>query len=196
MKNKNIFNIKKVYYIFMIIIMYPLTLATQLSTQLFETETVYETIAHSISLIPGPLGMHLRYGYYSQVLNSRDNFVVSFGSYFSKRSAKIGKNCNIGAYCIIGNVDLGDDVMIASRASLLSGKYQHGNANNYGQDTEKQNFEKISIGKDTWIGEGAIIASNIGNECIVAAGTVVLRDIPDGYLVSGNPGKPLKRKTS
>lgn len=42
---------------------------------------------------------------------------------------------------------------------------------------------------DCWIGGGAIICPGvkIGNRCIIAAGSVVTRDVPDDSLVAGNP---------
>lgn len=53
----------------------------------------------------------------------------------------------------------------------------------------------VTIGKDCWIGGGAIICPGvtIGDRCIVAAGSVVTRDVPDDSLVAGNPAV-LKKK--
>lgn len=47
----------------------------------------------------------------------------------------------------------------------------------------------VTIGMDCWIGGGAIICPGvkIGNRCIIAAGSVVTRDVPDDSLVAGNP---------
>ena len=48
-----------------------------------------------------------------------------------------------------------------------------------------------SLGDDVWIGPGATIsgAITIGNGVTISAGSVVSRDIPDGALVAGNPGR-------
>lgn len=47
----------------------------------------------------------------------------------------------------------------------------------------------ITIGKKCFIGARCIILSGvtIGDNCVVAAGTVVSRDIPAGHRASGNP---------
>ncbi len=47
----------------------------------------------------------------------------------------------------------------------------------------------IVIGDDTWLGGGVIVCPGvtIGKRCIVAAGSVVIRDVPDDSLVAGNP---------
>jgi maltose O-acetyltransferase len=51
----------------------------------------------------------------------------------------------------------------------------------------------IRIGRDCWIGGAAIIQPGvtIGNRCIVGAGAVVTRDVPDDTIVVGNPARPL-----
>ncbi|KAK2627134.1 hypothetical protein QTJ16_003100 [Diplocarpon rosae] len=53
----------------------------------------------------------------------------------------------------------------------------------------------IEIGQDCWIGAGAIILPGvkIGNMVTVAAGAVVTRDVGDGLTVGGVPAKILKR---
>ncbi len=47
------------------------------------------------------------------------------------------------------------------------------------------------IGKNCFIGAHAIILPGvrIGDQCVVAAGTVVTQDIPPNCIVAGNPGK-------
>lgn len=47
----------------------------------------------------------------------------------------------------------------------------------------------ITIGEDTWIAGGVVVCPgvNIGNRCIIAAGSVVTKDIPDDSLAAGCP---------
>lgn len=51
------------------------------------------------------------------------------------------------------------------------------------------------IGRDVWIGPGATItgAITIGDGVTISAGTVLSRDVPDGCLVGGNPGRVIVR---
>lgn len=53
----------------------------------------------------------------------------------------------------------------------------------------------ITIGEDCWLGGGVVVCPGvkIGDRCIVAAGSVVTRDIPDDSLAAGNPAV-VKRK--
>lgn len=52
-------------------------------------------------------------------------------------------------------------------------------------------FKAVNIGKNSFIGAGAIIlpGSKIGEHCIIGAGAVVKGDIPDFSIVIGNPCK-------
>jgi acetyltransferase-like isoleucine patch superfamily enzyme len=52
-----------------------------------------------------------------------------------------------------------------------------------------EQFGKIKIGDYSYIGEGCMIMPGveIGSNCIVGAGSVVTKSIPDGVMVAGNP---------
>jgi maltose O-acetyltransferase len=53
----------------------------------------------------------------------------------------------------------------------------------------------VRIGKNVWMGGGAIILPGItiGDNAIVGAGSVVTRDVPAGATVAGNPARPFPR---
>ncbi len=53
----------------------------------------------------------------------------------------------------------------------------------------------VHIGRDVWIGGGAIICPGvtIGNGVIIGAGAVVTKNIPDNVFAAGNPAKVLKQ---
>lgn len=53
----------------------------------------------------------------------------------------------------------------------------------------------VSIGEGCWIGEKVIILPNvnIGKKCIVAAGSIITKDIPDYSIVAGIPAKVIKK---
>lgn len=52
----------------------------------------------------------------------------------------------------------------------------------------------ITIGDDVWIGGSAVInpGVTIGNNVIVASGSVVVKDVPDNVIVGGNPARILR----
>ena len=55
-------------------------------------------------------------------------------------------------------------------------------------------FKRIVIGERSWIGEGAIVMADIGDDCIVGAGSVVTHPVIDNEVVAGNPARTIKRQ--
>lgn len=53
----------------------------------------------------------------------------------------------------------------------------------------------VSIGEGCWIGEKVVILPNvnIGKKCVIAAGAVVTKNIPDYSIAGGIPAKVIKR---
>lgn len=64
-----------------------------------------------------------------------------------------------------------------------------------GRREPKETAYPITIGDDTWIGGSVTVCPGvtIGSRCIIAAGSVVTRNIPDDSLAAGNPAV-VKRK--
>ncbi len=105
----------------------------------------------------------------------------------------IGQDVSIGSFSNIRcnqTIDVGDGCLLAQFVSLIGGQYRWKQRH---VPIMKQGFEagRISIGKDCWIGVGAIILPNvrIGEGAIVAAGAVVTKDVPSYAVVGGTPAK-------
>lgn len=61
---------------------------------------------------------------------------------------------------------------------------------NYQERASGLEFAKpITIGKDVWIGGGAILCPGvtIGDRTVIGAGSVVTKDIPSDVFAAGNP---------
>lgn len=59
----------------------------------------------------------------------------------------------------------------------------------------KETAYPITIGEDCWLGGGVIVCPGvtIGNRCIIAAGSVVTKNVPDDSLVAGVPAVVKRR---
>ncbi len=59
-------------------------------------------------------------------------------------------------------------------------------------------FRNTIIGNDVWIGHGAIVMPGvtIGDGVIVAAGSVVAKDVPSYTIVGGNPARIIRQRFS
>ncbi len=55
----------------------------------------------------------------------------------------------------------------------------------------------VSIGADCWIGGSVVIRPGvtIGDRCVIGAGSVVTKDVPDDTVAAGNPAKPIRTET-
>lgn len=115
---------------------------------------------------------------------------IEFGALFSRQEAIVESGVYIGAYSLIGSAWIQENCLIGSRVSLLSGGHQHEMLPS-GQwaHTDESQLERIVIGANTWIGEGAILMAGTGPGSMVAAGAVVSTFVPPGVMVGGNPAR-------
>ena len=116
--------------------------------------------------------------------------------YLRDAGAKIGNNCNIGSVSIFGTepylVEVGNNVYFSATPNLFTHDGGTMQLCYMGlTDKKYDNFGKIKIGDNCFIGAGSIILKNvtIGDNCIIGAGAVVSRSIPAGHVAAGVPAK-------
>lgn len=107
----------------------------------------------------------------------------------------MGENSFINYNCVIldgGRVTIGHDVKIGPCCQLVTPQHPYNYLERRGT---RETSHPISIGDDTWLGTGVIVCPGvtIGKRCIIAAGSVVIRDIPDDCMAAGNPAVVKKR---
>jgi acetyltransferase-like isoleucine patch superfamily enzyme len=103
---------------------------------------------------------------------------------------KIGDNTSIGDRTEIHagkGVEIGKGCNIAWDVCIMDRDYHKFNSN-----TEE--IKPVKIGDNVWIGCNSIILKGItiGNGAVVAAGSIVTKDVPPKVLVGGNPAKVIK----
>lgn len=173
----------------------PFALLSTFEKYLIGSMPVFHFGGHAVAMIPGVPGNYVRTAYYLMTLKAcHPTVVVSFGTYFSSREASIGAKSGIGAYCVIGQARIGEGVRIASRVSIVSGLHEHGNTATYGEQMAGLSTQVI-IGDAAWLGEGAIIAAEVGESAVVSMGAVVFKPVPPHSMAMGNPARflPLTR---
>ena len=110
------------------------------------------------------------------------------------RGVHIGKNVEIGYFCIIGNVHpnmitIEDNAVITARTTIL----EHDNAMYYtGRGPVASG--PVIIKENAFIGIGSTIMPGvtIGKKSIIAAHSFVTKDVPDNVLAGGCPARILK----
>jgi len=126
-----------------------------------------------------------------------ENVNVEHGVCFgSGKKIKIGNNSGLGVNCFVGNVEIGNNVMMGPDVVILSQGHKFDRVDipmcQQGSTEEKV----VIIGNDVWIGTRAIIMPGvkIGNGVIVGAGAVVTKDVPDYAIVVGSPARVIRHR--
>ncbi len=188
------YEVKAVAVTVMHLVTWPFSVPAVIAYRVFESERFFDFSAKLLSLLPGRIGQLIRASFYMQTLSRcHYDIAVGFCSFFSHPSAEVGRSVGIGSFSIIGTARLNDDVMVASRVSVLSGKYQHGGGRRGRVSRVKQlELRRVHIGEGTWLGEGCLVMADVGRRCIVSAGSVVTKAVPDDATAIGNPARFLR----
>lgn len=122
------------------------------------------------------------------------NLKVNNPSYFIKNTY-LGNNCNFNGIQIDGGgeVYFGNNFHSGTECRIItqSHNYDTGDAIPYDETYIKK---KIIIEDNVWFGHNVIVTGNIliGEGAIIAAGSVVVKDVPKYAIVGGNPAAILK----
>lgn len=107
----------------------------------------------------------------------------------------IGNHTRIGLHnTIIGPVTIGNHVNLAQGITVTALNHNFSDAEKR-IDEQGVNTTPVVIGDDIWIGANAVILPGvtIGSHSVVAAGSVVTKDVPPHSLVAGVPAKIIRQ---
>jgi acetyltransferase-like isoleucine patch superfamily enzyme len=112
----------------------------------------------------------------------------------------VGKNAHINQYCCVwastgSRIVLGDDLLMGPGVKIFSSN--HGaTAFDVPMNVQPSVEKDIIIGNDVWLGANSVVVAGvtIGEGSIVAAGSVVTKDVPPYTIVGGIPAKPIKSR--
>lgn len=109
----------------------------------------------------------------------------------AKEYVFIGVDCNIYPKVTIGKYS-----MIAPRVSILGGDHLFDNPDTPIIFSGRPEMPSTIIGEDVWVGASVFIKAGltIGNGAIIAAGSIVTKDVPPYSIYGGNPAKLIRMR--
>jgi len=125
----------------------------------------------------------------------------SYGGEKFTPSIKIGNNCSIGEYCHItstNTIEIGDNVLTGRRVTITDNS--HGKPLLISEidipPLERKIYSKgkVIIKNNVWIGDKVSIMAgvHIGKGAIIAANSVVTKDVPEFSVMAGAPARVIK----
>jgi acetyltransferase-like isoleucine patch superfamily enzyme len=112
----------------------------------------------------------------------------------------IGENTYIGEQNNIraagGTIKIGKNCLISQQVSIIGSDHNYKKGINIQDQPWKQENRNVEIGDDVWIGCSSQIMAGvkIGNGAVIAAGSVVTKDIEENTVVAGVPAKFIKHR--
>ncbi|MGC9359920.1 MAG: acyltransferase [Anaerolineae bacterium] len=110
----------------------------------------------------------------------------------------VGDHSNIGPYCYIGcsgHIRIGSHVLMGARVSMHA---ENHNIERVDAPIDAQGVTRqgIVIEEDCWLGGGATILAgvHVGRGAVIAAGSVVTRDVPPYAVVAGVPARVVRMR--
>lgn len=109
----------------------------------------------------------------------------------------IGNNSGVGISCEInGQVTIGNNVMMGPDVVIYTSGHRFDRTDIPMCEQAMTEPKEVVIGDDVWLGRRVIIMPgvHIGKGCVIGAGAVVTKDIPEYSVAVGVPAKVVKSR--
>jgi maltose O-acetyltransferase len=113
-------------------------------------------------------------------------------------SCSIGDDSELGTNCLIqANVHIGSNVIMGPDVKIYSKNHKF-DALEMPIQSQGEQLHDVVIGDDVWIGANVLVLPKVrvGSHSIIAAGSVVTKDVGDYSIVGGNPAKHIRSRQS
>lgn len=179
-----------------LVIVSPLLVSHAVRRRVLGRDRALEGSSQTLSLVPGVVGDYLRRAFLSCVLDRcAPSATIQFGALFSQAGARLDENVYVGPRCHLGLVHLEKDVLLAAGVHVPSGGATHGTDDPDVPIREQPGARSlVRIGEGTWVGSAAIVMADVGKRCVIGAGSVVTRPIPDDSIAVGSPARVIRRR--
>lgn len=124
-------------------------------------------------------------------------------TFYMNKGCQVSSDLIAGPYVFIGfncviysKVIIGDYTMLAPEVKIIGGDHKFNKSGTPMIFSGRERQLETNIGKDVWIGTKSIIIRGvkIGNGAIVAAGSIVTKDVEAYTIVGGSPAKFIKNR--
>ncbi|MCC7407424.1 MAG: acyltransferase [Phycisphaeraceae bacterium] len=164
----------------------PTGVAYAMGRRVMGRERAWLSATESLAGITGWSGVYARQAFYRWTLEHVGvDVYVGFMSMITKPQARLGDRVYVGRFCTVGWSEIGDDVKLADGVQVLSGGRHHLSGD------DEVTLGKVTIGRGAWLGAGAIVMADVGDEAVVGAGAVVTRAVAPRTRVAGSPARPI-----
>jgi acetyltransferase-like isoleucine patch superfamily enzyme len=150
-------------------------------------------------------GTYLVNSFFKRILriDSKSDFLLHFTSRINNSKKLIIKNKVVAQsvylslatsgncyYQAINGIEIGAGTIWANGCSFISANHSFLNLNKHIKS------KGIIIGSNVWFGSNCVVLPEveIGDNCIIGAGTIVTKSIPKNSVVVGNPGKIIAKR--
>jgi acetyltransferase-like isoleucine patch superfamily enzyme len=183
--------LKLVLHLLSTVAVLPALVSYQVRRPWLGDDRAIEGSTQALALLPGLVGVYLRRAFLSRTLAHCDRSAsVHFGTILSQAGARLGANVYVGPGCHLGLVDLESDVLLASGVHVPSGGRTHG-TDRLDVPIREQSGARttVRIGEGSWVGSAAIVMADVGRHCVIGAGAVVTKPVPDYSVAVGVPAR-------
>ena len=170
------------------------------SIVLNKTVTIGKNVSYTLSTV---FEGYNTIGRNSEIINSSIGLCSYISEYSRVKNTKIGRFCSIGPdfHTIFGNHPTSK--FVSTHPAFFSTRKQAGISfvtentfEEFSEPLESNSSYSISIGNDVWIGAKVSILDGIkiGDGAVIAAGSVVVKDVKPYEIVGGVPAKTIKNR--
>jgi acetyltransferase-like isoleucine patch superfamily enzyme len=179
-----------------LVVVSPALLSFVIRRALVGADRAIEGSTQALALVPGLVGQYVRRAFLQVALDEcAASAVVEFGTIFSQAGARLDEHTYVGPRCHLGLVHLERNVLVGAGVHVPSGGATHG-SDDLDRPIRDQGGRRtlITLAEGTWIGSAAVVMADVGRHCIVGAGAVVTRPLPDYVVAAGVPARVIRHR--